>query len=100
MNIGAGIVVIATGAVLAFAVNLPGGTVNVSVIGWIVMLAGLAYLHVEMRMFGPRRRALRATGAREREPESVRAVASAPRPVTLVEQNGAWYYDDSPSTNR
>lgn len=98
MNVGAGIFVIATGAVLAFAVNLPGGTVNVSVIGWIVMLAGLAYLHFERKLFGPRRRAAGQAPVSESSSErSAPAVEGPPRPVHLVEQDGAWFYDDSRS---
>ena len=108
MNLGAGIAVIAFGAVLAFAVNSSGGAIDVSVVGWIVMLAGVAYLLVEMNYFGPRRRGvprptmrstmrpmMRPTMRTRRAPrtvvvedtpvESVRVIESTPETV-VVEQ--------------
>ncbi|WP_019872861.1 DUF6458 family protein [Sporichthya polymorpha] len=116
MNLGAGIAVIAFGAVLAFAVNSSGGAIDVSVVGWIVMLAGLAYLLVEMNYFGPRRRGVaRPTVLRRRAPrtvvvedepvESVRVIESTPETVVVEEPHrvvgsDTWYYDDPRLPNR
>lgn len=97
MNLGAGIFVIAAGAVLAFAVDLPGGVVDVSIVGWIVMLAGAAYLKFDMQLFGPRRRpAPGVTTVVEREPQRIQAIESGPRVIRVVEeeQQKPWYYDD------
>ena len=43
MGVGAGIFLIAVGAILTFAIRQrPGGAVDVDVVGWILMAAGLA----------------------------------------------------------
>ena len=95
MNLGAGIFVIAAGAVLAFAVDLPGGVVNVSIVGWIVMLAGAAYLMFDIQLFGPRRPAPGVTTVVEREPQRIQAIESGPRVIRVVEEEQKpWYYDD------
>ena len=41
MGLGAGIFLIAVGAVLAFAVHSTSGVVDVHTVGWILMLVGL-----------------------------------------------------------
>lgn len=95
MNLGAGIFVIAAGAVMAFAVDLPGGVVNVSIVGWIVMLAGAAYLMFDIQLFGPRRTAPGVTTVVEREPQRIQAIESGPRVIRVVEdEQKPWYYDD------
>jgi FtsH-binding integral membrane protein len=44
MGIGLGIFLIVAGAILTFALNLTVAGLNLDVIGWILMLAGLANL--------------------------------------------------------
>ncbi|MDQ6921880.1 MAG: DUF6458 family protein [Candidatus Dormibacteraeota bacterium] len=42
MGIGAGIFLIAVGAILAFAINVDtGGAINLHTVGWILMLVGV-----------------------------------------------------------
>ncbi len=58
MGIGTSIFLLAVGAILAFAVpnsNL-GGVLNLSVVGWILMLAGVVGLILTTLVFGRRRR--------------------------------------------
>ncbi len=42
MSIGAGILLVAIGAILAFAVNWQLGGLDLDVVGWVLMIAGLA----------------------------------------------------------
>jgi hypothetical protein len=42
MGLGAGIFLVAVGAILAFAINVDtGGAINLHVVGWILMLVGI-----------------------------------------------------------
>ena len=57
MGIGAGIFLIAVGAILTFALNdqdIAG--INLAVVGVILMLAGLAGVILDLVIFAPRRR--------------------------------------------
>ena len=55
MGIGASIFLIALGAILAFAVNVDLGGLDISVIGWILMLAGVLGLITFAMVWGRRR---------------------------------------------
>ena len=44
MGLGAGIFLIAVGAILAFAVHSTSGSVDVNTVGWILMVVGLLSL--------------------------------------------------------
>jgi hypothetical protein len=59
MGIGAGILLIAIGAILTFAVDATITGIDLKVIGWILMLAGAAGLVIFL-YFSQRRRAPRA----------------------------------------
>lgn len=62
MGIGAGIFLIAVGAILTFALNdqdIAG--VNLAVVGVILMLAGVAGIILDLIIFAPRRRGVRDT---------------------------------------
>ncbi|MDX6299769.1 MAG: hypothetical protein QOF53_983 [Nocardioidaceae bacterium] len=63
MNLGGGIVLVAVGAILAFAVNHPGGTLDISVVGWILMATGGVVIRLDLLGFSPRRRAIVVTSA-------------------------------------
>ncbi len=56
MGIGAAIVLIALGAILAFAVDVTVSGLDLVVIGWILMAAGVIGLLVDLIVFAPRRR--------------------------------------------
>ncbi|GAA2757773.1 DUF6458 family protein [Actinopolymorpha rutila] len=75
MGIGASILLIAVGAILAFAVNFSISGLDISVIGWILMVVGVIGLIMTALIWGPRRR---------------RAAA----PTTRVEERRV--YDDGP----
>ena len=66
MGIGAGVVLIAIGAILAFAVDFDVSGVDISVIGWILMVAGAIGLILVVAVWGPRRRAARSQVVEER----------------------------------
>jgi Na+/proline symporter len=55
VGIGASIFLIALGAILAFAVHVDLGGVDISVIGWILMLAGVLGLITFVMVWGRRR---------------------------------------------
>jgi hypothetical protein len=57
MGIGASILLIAIGAILAFAVNFDLAGVDIHIVGWILMIAGLIGLVMAAFIWGPRRRA-------------------------------------------
>lgn len=56
MGIGASIFLLALGAILAFAVEADVSGLDISVIGWILMLAGLAGLIITLWFWNSRRR--------------------------------------------
>lgn len=59
MGIGAGIFLIAIGAVLTFALNSQDvGGINLAVVGVILMLAGVAGVALDLIIFAPRRRSV------------------------------------------
>ena len=56
VGIGASILLIAVGAVLAFAIDFDISGVDISVIGWILMAAGALGLVATLVIWAPRRR--------------------------------------------
>ena len=67
MGIGAGIVLIAVGAILAFAVNFQVSGIEISTIGFILMAAGVIGIVVALVMNNQRSRT-RHTVVREERP--------------------------------
>jgi hypothetical protein len=60
MGIGGSVLLIALGAILAFAVNWNPGNVSLHVIGWILMGAGALWLVILLSVY-QRRRVVRTT---------------------------------------
>lgn len=56
MGIGAGVFLIAIGAILTFALDLTVSGIDLKVVGIILMLAGLIGIAVDLAVFAPRRR--------------------------------------------
>ncbi|MEQ4300701.1 DUF6458 family protein [Plantactinospora sp. B6F1] len=56
MGIGGSIFLIALGAILAFAVDVETGWLNLNVVGWVLMLAGLVGLVMTSYLWRNRRR--------------------------------------------
>jgi Domain of unknown function (DUF6458) len=56
MGIGASVLLIAIGAILTFALNVQVGFLDLDVVGWVLMLAGIAGLVFTTLIWGPRRR--------------------------------------------
>ena len=66
MGIGAGIFLIAVGAILTFALNSEEvAGINLAVVGVILMLAGVAGVILDLIIFAPRRRGVRDTTVAE-----------------------------------
>jgi len=63
VGIGAGIFLIAIGAILTFAVNVTTNGFNVNTIGIILMAAGAAGILLDLVVFMPRRRTVTTTTA-------------------------------------
>ena len=71
MKTATGLVLVAIGAILAFAVTGHPGWLNVQAVGWVLMLVGLAGLFIPRRGFGWLRRRMVA-----RRPAAGRAVVA------------------------
>jgi hypothetical protein len=67
MGIGASIFLIALGAILAFAVNADVGGLDINVIGWILLLAGVLGLIMTALIWGRRRTVVAPGPVGERE---------------------------------
>jgi Domain of unknown function (DUF6458) len=73
MRLGTGIVLIALGAILAFAVDVQLSGVDLRVVGWILMAVGALGVVVELAVWAPRRRRVVRTDAYGRAPDGVPA---------------------------
>lgn len=71
MGIGGSIFLIALGAILAFAVNANFSGLDINVVGYVLMLAGLAGLIITIWFWQGRRRATVAPTVDGRGPEIV-----------------------------
>jgi Domain of unknown function (DUF6458) len=69
MGIGVSVFLIAVGAILTFALNVRVGFLDLDVVGWILMAAGVIGLIVTMVIWGGRRRSVVTT-----QPTEVRRV--------------------------
>ncbi len=58
MGIGAGLVLVAIGAILAFAVHATVSGVDLAVVGVILMIVGILGVILDLVLFMPRRRAM------------------------------------------
>ncbi|MEV4662424.1 DUF6458 family protein [Micromonospora echinofusca] len=66
MGFGGSIFLIALGAIFAFAVEADLGWLNLAVVGWVLMLAGVAGLLLTLHFWNSRRRAVVAPARGER----------------------------------
>ncbi|MGY1639691.1 DUF6458 family protein [Geodermatophilus sp. SYSU D00703] len=56
MRLGTAIVLLALGAVLTFALRVDLSGIDLQVVGWILMLAGVLGIVLEVAVWGPRQR--------------------------------------------
>jgi Domain of unknown function (DUF6458) len=56
MGIGSGVFLLAVGAILAFAVEYDVAGIELSVVGWILMIAGALGIILFLTVWAPRRR--------------------------------------------
>ena len=87
MGIGASIFLIAVGAILAFAVEAELAGLDIAVIGYILIGAGILGLILTMLVFGPRRR----TSVEQR-----RVYDERPADGTVVEERRRYDSGDNP----
>jgi hypothetical protein len=66
MGIGASVFLIAVGAILAFAVNVTVSGLDLAVVGYILMIAGVIGLALTLFIFAPRNRASSGAVVEER----------------------------------
>ena len=59
MGIGGSVFLVAVGAILAFAVNATVSGLDIAIVGWILMIAGIVGLALTLIVFAPRRTAAR-----------------------------------------
>jgi len=62
MGIGAGVFLIAVGAIITFALDVKVSGIDLDVVGVVLMLAGLVGIAVDLAIFAPRRRTSRSAG--------------------------------------
>jgi len=74
MGIGVSVFLIALGAILTFALDLQVGFLDIDVVGWILMVAGVIGLVVTMIIWGGRRRSVVTTEPTEYRVEERRDV--------------------------
>lgn len=77
MSIGVGIFLLVLGAILALAVHVDLGWLNVAVVGWILIVAGLVELAITLAVWRRRRRMSTV---------SQREIYRDGRPVTVTER--------------
>jgi hypothetical protein len=63
MRLGTGIVLLALGAILTFALNVDVSGIDLQVVGWILMLVGALGIVLELAVWGPRQRRVTRTDA-------------------------------------
>ena len=56
MRLGTAIVLLALGAILAFALRIDVSGVDLQVVGWILMIVGALGIVLELAIWGPRQR--------------------------------------------
>jgi hypothetical protein len=56
MRLGTGIVLLALGAILTFALDVDVSGIDLQVVGWILMLVGALGIVLELAVWGPRQR--------------------------------------------
>ena len=56
MSIGTGIFLVATGAILAFAVDIDSGWLRVNIVGYVLILTGLTMLVMTLAVWSKRRK--------------------------------------------
>lgn len=56
MGIGGSIFLIAVGAIIAFGLHVQTGFLNLSIVGWVLMLAGVVGLFITLWVWNSRRR--------------------------------------------
>jgi hypothetical protein len=56
MRLGTGIVLLALGAILTFALNVDVSGLDLQVVGWILMIVGALGIVLELAVWGPRQR--------------------------------------------
>jgi hypothetical protein len=66
MRLGTGIVLLALGAILTFALDVDVRGVDLQVVGWILMIVGALGIVLELAVWGPRQR--RVTHTSEAQP--------------------------------
>jgi hypothetical protein len=97
MKTGAGLALIAVGAILAFAVNSTPSGFNINIAGWVLMIVGVIGIALPMRTYGwvGRRVVRRNYPARQapvapysaRTPENQALEAGVPSQPTLLDQD-------------
>jgi hypothetical protein len=87
VGIGASIFMLAVGAIIAFALHVHVGFLDLRVVGWVLMAAGAVGLIMTLTIFGSRRRTVVT---------STTAPPVAPGERRVIDQPVASEYDDRP----
>jgi Domain of unknown function (DUF6458) len=61
MRLGTGIVLLALGAILTFALDVDVSGIDLQVVGWILMVVGALGIVLELAVWGPRQRRVTRT---------------------------------------
>lgn len=68
MRLGTGIVLLALGAILTFALDVDVSGIDLQVVGWILMIVGALGIVLELAVWGPRQRRVTHTTDTPAEP--------------------------------
>ena len=82
MRLGTAIVMLALGAILAFAVEFDVSGIDIRVVGWILMIVGALGIVLELAIWGPRRRRITTTDAYDAPPAAPPATRRTTRDET------------------
>lgn len=81
MGIGVGVLFIAIGAILAFAVDAQVSGIDVQAIGWILIVVGILGIVLDLVLFAPRRRRVVETRTTTAAPAVVQQPVQPVQPV-------------------
>src|SRR5262249_1139028 len=98
VGIGASIFMLAVGAIIAFALHVHVGFLDLSVVGWVLMVAGAVGLIMTLAIFNRRRTVVRDTAQPSvvQQPPVVQQPTTYARERRVVDEPVVSEYDDRP----
>jgi protein-S-isoprenylcysteine O-methyltransferase Ste14 len=89
MGIGAGIFLIAIGAIIAFALNIESSLLDLSIVGWVLMIAGVVGILLQLWFWNSRKRS--TTVVAPQQPAQPGQVRTTVEPAAYPESDDVRY---------